>query len=64
MCNDGSLVQDSIKKSLDISVANGQKLTSDSLGKILVNPNVLLDNVLYVPNLSSNLISVNEITNL
>ncbi|CAH0719652.1 unnamed protein product, partial [Brenthis ino] len=63
MCADSTLVQDPVNKKCAITVANGQQLQCEMVGKTTLSDNVSLSNVLFVPDLSNNLISVSEITN-
>lgn len=63
MVNDDKLVEDRRQNLCNISVANGQTITSNFIGKISISPTVCLSNVLVVPNLSNNLISVSQMTN-
>lgn len=62
MVSDSNLVHETTSKRCVISIANGDSLQSESLGKVLLHSNVSLDEVLYVSSLSSNLISVSQIT--
>lgn len=62
MSCDPSLVEDTTSKRCAISIANGESLSSESLGKVFLSSNIRLDKVLYVPSLSNNLISVSQMT--
>jgi len=45
-----------------ISTANGTLITADGHGEIHINPSLTLRNVLHVPQLSTNLISIQKLT--
>lgn len=54
ICTDWRLIQHASQKKCSISVANGEHLMSESLGKVHLLSNVGLENVLLVPSLSNN----------
>lgn len=62
MAGDLSLLHETKSKKCVITVANGQQLNSEVIGKTFISPELTLNNVLYVPNLAKNLMSVSEIT--
>jgi hypothetical protein len=56
------LLQEPRGKHSIVYVANGNKLHSNCTGRVLLASNINLNNVLHVPDLSSNLLSVSQIT--
>jgi hypothetical protein len=63
MVSEKDLIRDPKGKHSVIYVANGNKLFSNVTGRVNLCPNVSLNNVLHVPDLSSNLLSVTQVTN-
>lgn len=66
MCNRKDIMSECVSvQPVDVHVANGAKLVTAGLGSVLVklkNCEKLISNVYYVPNLSTNLLSVSELT--
>lgn len=56
------LLHETKKKKCLISIANGEQLSSELIGKVPLNEKTCIDNVIFVPQLASNLLSVNQIT--
>lgn len=65
MCNNKEIMSELVMdKSLDVSVANGEKLFTGGRGVVRVSLRdsvKTISNVFYVPNLSANLLSVSEL---
>lgn len=66
MCNRKDIMREYVSvKPLEVYVANGQKLSTVGRGNVLVrlrNCEKTISNVYYVPNLTTNLLSVSELT--
>lgn len=46
----------------NIAIADGLLTTIEAIGNIKINPSFILKNILHVPKLSINLVSINELS--
>ena len=52
-----------IVTSKQITIANGTSVSIRGQGTVILSPNITLQKVLHVPNLSANLVSIHRLTN-